>query len=318
MADDINQSDINLAIENRIPIVTENPIDVSITKEVFFSFLKRDQRGLPTGWEIVDKSLHLRGLTIIEGRSSHGKSTALFNLADNIVKQGKTVLFYSYEMPAAEVLLRLSLLNEKSILSEIPWENQELLSKAILNNESEGYKFYEKRLNKTFFLTDEYYHIDKLVEQLGSSSATGAVVFIDYIQFIPGHNKGYKNPRYLQIKEIAEKLKQVSKKNRLTIIAGAQLTAGDQPAQDVAREGKDIYNAADVVLRIWNREEGKQTDTKWSKGDESTSDGILIVRKARAGTINRSFDFNFTKTRKMIFEKASKPIFSIKKKGDIL
>ena len=66
-------------------------------------------------------------------------------------------------------------------------------------------------------------------------------------------------------------------------------------------EGKDIYNAADVVLRVWNREEGAETEAKWCKNDNSEADAILVVRKARAGATMRSFDINCTSTRKMEF-----------------
>lgn len=300
IADDIPQEDLDKAVEARIE---QNPA-VEITNTMSSADLKyalsNSVKGIPTGWDIVDQSILLRGLSVIEGRSSHGKSTVMFNLANNIMQRGEKVVFYSYEMSGEEVLLRMALLNEDRALDSIPWKSEEKLAKLVVEGKSKGYDVVDKYLNKSFYVTDENLNIDRLIEEISQPALRGAVIFIDYIQFIPATGGSHK-PRYLQIKEFAERMKAVAKKQKLTIITGAQLTAGDQPAQDVAREGKDIYNAADVVLRVWNREEGNQTETKWSKKDDGDSDALLLVRKARAGANLRSFDFNFTDTRKMEF-----------------
>lgn len=304
VADDLTKEQIDEAIAKRIPITTSLELGEVLTDDLFKKELSEDQTGIPTGWPVVDESLHLKGLTVVEGRSSHGKSTVMLNLTDNLMDQDKKIVFYSYEMPASDILMRLALLRERRVCSPVPWENQKLFAEKIIAGKSTGYDFYRKHLNKKLFITDEYLNIDALIKQLSQPALTGAVVFIDYIQFIPASPQMFSKPRYLQIKDFAEMLKTVSKKNKLTIITGAQLTAtSDRPAQDVAREGKDIYNASDVVLRIWNNIEGEQTETSWHKKDstESVNDGILIVRKARAGTVSRHFDFNFTDTRKMVF-----------------
>ena len=63
------------------------------------------------------------------------------------------------------------------------------------------------------------------------------------------------------------------------------------------------HQGADIVLRIWNKEEGEQVETKWSKDSENeiNSDGVLLIRKARSGARIKKFHFNFSDTRKMEF-----------------
>jgi len=318
VADPLTPEEIRQAITKRIDQAYTLEISNALTQSKFFQGLKESAVGTATGWDIVDKSVLLRGLTIIEGRSGHGKSTVMMNLANNMVGRKHKVVFYTYEMPGYEILSRMSMLQEERVLSDVPWENAKKYAEMITSGKAKGYKYYTQYLNKQIFISDEALNIQQLVTQLEQPALSGSVVFIDYIQMIPADKDTSYMPRYLQIKTFSEKLKQVSKKNNLTIVAGAQVTAtSDRPTQDVIREGKDIYNAADVVLRAWNNEEGKEVGTTWfgpigPKTTLPTSDGAIIVRKARAGASNRHFDFNFSPTRKMLFlERESKDLDTI-------
>jgi len=305
LADNYSREEIQEAIDKKIPIDCTPTVTNAISKEKVLKYVtEREHKGIVTGWEEVDKSLRLQGLTVIEGRSSHGKTTVMLDLALNQLLLGKQVFFYSYEMPAEEIVLRLALLLEPHALHPIPFKNLDMLCEKIKLDKCDSFDKVMEYLDEQLVITDENLNMDLLEKELMDPKKADSAVFVDYIQFIPAGPSQNAKARYLQIKDYAEKMKNITKKNNLVIITGSQLTAGERPSQDVAREGKDIYNASDVVLRIWNNVEGKQTETKWSKDEkEEEHDGLILVRKARAGCSVRKFIFDFTDTRRMNFIK---------------
>ncbi len=77
------------------------------------------------------------------------------------------------------------------------------------------------------------------------------------------------------------------------------------------REGRDIFNSAAAVLKIWNRKEGAlygaylPSEDPTKKGGshedfENLPDVVLQVRKARYGATKRDFQFDFDQARRLV------------------
>lgn len=69
----------------------------------------KDKNYLKTGYVDYDKSFGglPNGMTILAGRPGQGKTSCAGNIAINVARQGKSVLFFSLEMSQAQVVTRL-------------------------------------------------------------------------------------------------------------------------------------------------------------------------------------------------------------------
>lgn len=87
-------------------------------------------RGLSTGYRAVDElteGMAPGDMIILTGHTKHGKSQLALNIAVNVAKQGKTVLFINTEMTKLQMGRRLN-----SVLDDKP-----LLGKILLNDRSD-------------------------------------------------------------------------------------------------------------------------------------------------------------------------------------
>lgn len=248
--------------------------------------------GETIGWSNMQYiRLPQSGLVIVEGRTGHGKSTMMVNIMAKKIQMGRSpIIFYSYEMPAERILLKLVMVLDGRILDPIPYINEEKYREECVIGTNEIYNTIVGKLDKEIFITDSYIDFTKLINNLSSPKMRGAIVFIDYIQYIPSTSK--EQSRYLVIKEFADKIQNIAHKNKLIVFAGAQLTPGDRPQLDSPREGKDIHNAAELVLRIWNKDVGQTMGVVRQDLEELPGNCAIEVRKNRNGTSGQRYCFN--------------------------
>lgn len=265
-------------------LFSELPIEGFLTHDEFNNRLSYFSDCDTFVWESMSKlKLPRSGMVIVEGRSGHMKSTLLINMLAQYINTDKSPLvFYSYEMPAERILLKLVQILTKESLSELPYENEKLFIDQIQNDKNDAYRKLQKKLGKKVFITDEFVLFDLLIQQLSKPAMTGARVFIDYLQYIPVGQSDADN-RYLMIKQFSEQLQNVAHKNQLLLFVGAQLTPGTTPEQDSPREGRDIHNAAELVLRIWNRRAGEAMGVTRKSLAQLPGDAFIEVRKNRNG-----------------------------------
>lgn len=279
----------------------------SLTLNQYFNSLEENKTGLPIGWNHMDAVLRLpqSGLVIVEGRTGHGKTTFMLNMVRNMLKiaPDRKMVYISYEVPTDRLLTKLIMCLEGEQFSTVDYINEETYINKIKNKELKCLDVIGKMLNKQLFVTGEELNLKELAKTLDSERFRDAIVFVDYIQLIPSRSE---SSRYLIIKEFSDTLRRIANKRRQLIVAGSQVTDGESPYQDQAREGKDITFAAEMVLKIWNKVVAEARDevkrTKINKaGDEEVThhydaapgDIVVAVKKIRnGGCTGKQFGFS--------------------------
>lgn len=302
LADDVPLDQIEEIYKTRVN-VSAPLIEGALDKESFIKSLSKIQTGLPLGWEHMNKTLRMpqSGLVIVEGRSGHGKTTFMLNVAVNMLQQtARKVAYFSYEIPATRMLLKLMMCVEGVQKDPVPHKNEEAYRKELLAGELGAWKKMQDYLSTRFFITDCSMNIDKMVKTLDKDEFNDSIIFIDYMQLIPSTSQAN---RYLVIKQFADSLREIANKRNQVIFAGSQLTNGETPYQDTTREGKDIMNAAELVLKVWNKtvadahdevkkgrtKEGETRDHYYNKAE---GDFVVDTKKNRNGQVGLQYGFN--------------------------
>lgn len=178
---------------------------------------------------------------------------------------------------------------EGKVFDQIPYKNLELYIRKAKENTLASWPPLKQLIdNKQVLLIDKQYTLEELARILDTPELTNSIIFIDYLQIVPIHST---RQRYQEIKNIADTFRLYANKHKFLVVTGSQLTNGEKPFMDVAREGKDIYNAAEMVLRVWNK---KTQEAHAGVNDHFVNipgDFIIEVRKDRGGAIGKKFGF---------------------------
>lgn len=227
-------------------------------------------------------SLPSSGVAVFMGRTNHGKSAMMINLACDLLKNtDRSISFISYEIPIIELVERFT-----HILTDL-----EL--KSYIESDR-------------LFLSDEDVSIPEikdLTRRLREKDKR-SVIFIDYIQIMPTITKDFSQ-RYVQVKNMVQALREVGNQYESLIVTGSQTTAGntnskDNPYQDQARESRDIEFTSTFMARIWNKKIAKnRTNTEFF--EDTIGEFIVQILKAR-GTVEvgKTFGFNWENGTKLI------------------
>lgn len=296
LADNIPKDIIKELFSKRVNLSTKTEVSTvkpsHLTPESFLSNLTIAKAGLGLGWATLDRNLRLpqTGLVVIAGRTGHGKTSLMVNLAVNLLQQtDKKVVYYSYEIPATRLLIKTIQTMHGEAFDPNPYKNIEAYIDRISANSLSTWDNLRPLLNTRFLLTDEPDDITTLCNKLDKPEFENSIVFVDYIQLIPG---SAKDSRYLTIKNHADSLRAVANKRKMVIVTGSQMTNGETPYQDSVREGKDIENAAELVLRVWNKPVARATgavkrgkvdgeETEVDYYDDTPGDFVIAVVKNR-------------------------------------
>lgn len=256
------------------------------TESEIVNRMKNKQDSIPTGY-LFSKGTDKERLTIPSGAitffcapTSHGKSTMLQNIALQVadqVKQGETVLYFSFEEDKDAVLIQF--LN-KSMNMELcnsygssTSNNLRALSHYYRTGEDKYIKtdkradFHKK---KSAFIS-KYITSGKLrifYEDFDSAEVIEAIkyistqtkikcVFIDYIQLL--NSTEYRSKRMVrteELKEMCKDFKNLAVSHDLPIVVAAQLNREatspiSMHSQNIA-EAADLERIANKVICIWN------------------------------------------------------------------
>lgn len=274
--------------------------------------------GLRTGYPSLNRlvSIPLEALTIIAGRPSHGKTTFLLNLFNNMINEykEKSFFFFSYEQTNRQLLGRLiNLLGNKELSKE---RNQSQIENYIRSvYRKAGGLEHREILDAMSTLTglvdegrlhliNEPYDIDSLVNvfnHLAREYDIGAI-YIDYIQKIK--IKGASYSRQNEIQKISERLLESSLSLGLPIILGAQFNREVKAKKDInegkLREAGDIEQDANLVLGLWNGAKAKE-DEGHSPGPFEVDLDILVL-KNRDGRAPAEVTLRFNRPVLRIYE----------------
>ncbi len=272
--------------------------------------------GLDTGF------IGLNGLTkgfgkgdmiIIAARPAMGKTAFVLSLAGNVINHGQGVAFFSLEMPAEQLMMRML-----SAKTSIPLQNLKIgdMTDEQWKRLSDASDFYAN--SKLFVDDDGQLTIAKLrskLRDLKSKHPEVELAIIDYIQLMSGNSN---KDRHLEVSEISRGIKLLARELDMPIIALSQLNRGlesrpdKRPMLSDIRESGSIEQDADIIMFVYRddvyleREERQKEKKAKEDGKEYKStyksraveDAEIILGKHRngpIGTIEMQFHKGYTR-----------------------
>ncbi len=257
--------------------------------------------GVDTGFNELNKMTTGFGkgdLVIIAARPAMGKTSFVLNTVNNLIVQGKGVAFFSLEMPAEQLMLRLlsiqtSIPLQKLRVGDMNDDQWSLLNGAI------------DRMNSAKLFVDDQgsVNINQLrskLRKLKNQHPEIEIAVIDYLQIMSGIGN---QDRHLQVSEISRGLKMLARELDMPIVALSQLNRGlesrndKRPMLSDIRESGSIEQDADIILFVYRddvylyKEEKEREKAAKAEGKEFTStyvekeeeDAEIIIGKQRNG-----------------------------------
>ena len=269
--------------------------------------------GQTTGFEALDKKttgFNEGDLVIIAARPAMGKTALVLNMALKNVERGKGVIFFSLEMPAEQLMLRML-----AAKTSIPLQN---LRKGDMDDKEWSIlsaAFDDLNSKKLFVDDGGSININQLrarVRKLAQIQENNiSLVVIDYLQLMQG--LGNKD-RHQEVSDISRGLKMLARELKIPIVALSQLNRGlesrpdKRPMLSDLRESGAIEQDADIIMFVYRddvykeRDEARKEKEAKDKGEDYKSKFInkpeeeaeVIIGKQRNGPIG-TVKLNFQK-----------------------
>ncbi len=252
---------------------------------------KGELRGLGSGFTELDKVTNgwQKGtLNIIAARPGMGKTAFVLSMARNIaVEAQKPIAFFSLEMSATDLVMRLISAESKfkqhqlksGNLSDTDWavlinETTDLGKAPLIIDDTAGLSVFELRAKARRF--KQQYNIE--------------AVIIDYLQLMTA-GSDLKGNREQEISLISRSLKALSKELNIPVIALSQLNRGvesrtaasKRPQLSDLRESGAIEQDADIVMFIYRPEYYRLES--FEDGSDAHGKAELMIAKHRNGAI---------------------------------
>ena len=257
--------------------------------------------GVDTGFSDLNKMTTGFGkgdLVIIAARPAMGKTSFALNMVQNLLKNGKGVAFFSLEMPAEQLMLRLL-----SVETSIPLQK---LRVGDMNDEEWsrlGTAVDRMQTSKLFVDDQGSVNINQLrsrLRKLKGQHPEIEMAVIDYLQIMSGTGT---RDRHLEVSEMSRGLKMLARELEMPIVALSQLNRGlesrndKRPMLSDIRESGSIEQDADIILFVYRddvylyKEEKEREKAAKSEGKEFTptyvekeeEEAEIIIGKQRNG-----------------------------------
>lgn len=257
--------------------------------------------GVDTGFHELNKMTTGFGkgdLVIIAARPAMGKTSFVLNTVNSLIIQGKGVAFFSLEMPAEQLMLRLL-----SIQTSIPLQK---LRVGDMNDDqwSSLNGAIDKMNSAKLFVDDQgSININQLrskLRKLKNQHPEIEIAVIDYLQIMSGIGN---QDRHIQVSEISRGLKMLARELEMPVVALSQLNRGlesrndKRPMLSDIRESGSIEQDADIILFVYRddvylyKEEKEREKAAKNEGKEFVSEYIekeeedaeIIIGKQRNG-----------------------------------
>ena len=256
--------------------------------------------GLSTGYPALDNitsGLQKGDLIILAARPSMGKTSLALNLMENIIFNDKSALFFSLEMTAESLGMRML-----ASVSQIPMNK--LRSGRLAAEEwhslASGISILGK---KDLFIDDaeiiNLQRIKAIAKRVESSLAVEQkkldFIVIDYLQLI--ETEGQEETRATELSKISRGLKSLAKELHLPVLALSQLNRSlenrpnKRPMMSDLRESGAIEQDADIIMFIYR-------DEKYNPQSQQQGIAEIMIAKHRngpTGSINLAFRENLTR-----------------------
>ena len=277
-----------------------------------------NQTGIKIEKDIIDEyfGFEIDGnkLFLLEDMTVTHNTALVLNMALKNVERGKGVIFFSLEMPAEQLMLRML-----SVKTSIPLQNLRKgdMDDAQWSNLSSA---FDSLNTKKLFVDDGgSVNINQLrarVRKLAQNEDNNIkLVIIDYLQLMQGI--GTKD-RHQEVSDISRGLKMLARELKIPIIALSQLNRGlesrpdKRPMLSDLRESGAIEQDADIIMFVYRddvykeRDEARKEKEAKDKGEDYKSKFInkpieeaeIIIGKQRngpIGTVKLDFHKNLTK-----------------------
>ncbi len=253
-------------------------------------------------------------LFLLEDMTVTHNTALVLNMALKAVERDEGVAFFSLEMPAEQLMLRML-----SAKTSIPLQ---ALRVGDLTDEqwSQLSRATDEMATKKLFVDDgghaTIHHVRSKLRKLKGQHPEISMAVIDYLQLMSGD--GGREGRQQEISEISRGLKQLARELQIPIIALSQLNRGvesrenKRPLLSDLRESGAIEQDADIILFVYRddvyreakekekemkaKAEGKEYVSEYRRKSEEETE--LIIGKQRngpVGTVDLIFQKNFTR-----------------------
>ena len=257
--------------------------------------------GVDTGFAELNKMTTGFGkgdLVIIAARPAMGKTSFILNTVNSLIMQGKGVAFFSLEMPAEQLMLRLL-----SVQTSIPL--QKLRVGDMNDDQWSSLNGAIDKMNSAKLYVDDQgsLNINQLrskLRKLKNQHPEIEIAVIDYLQIMQGVGN---QDRHLQVSEISRGLKMLARELEMPVVALSQLNRGlesrndKRPMLSDIRESGSIEQDADIILFVYRddvylyKEEKEREKAAKAEGKEFVSEYIekeeedaeIIIGKQRNG-----------------------------------
>jgi len=255
--------------------------------------------GLKTGYSDIDMLLGgFQGsdLLILAARPSVGKTALALNIAENVATEGKSVAFFSLEMSAEQLALRL--------LSSISGVNSHRIRNGNINDrEWNEIEATIDRMDKMKIYINDNPSITPLqiraeARRLALDPQGGIdLVIVDYLQLIHPSSGRYFESKVQEVTEISRSLKSLAREMKLPLLALSQLSRASEqqnrtPRLSDLRESGALEQDADVVMFIH-----RDDDEKLNIDDNRTNAQLIVAKHRNGPTGNIKMQFDKVHTR---------------------
>ncbi len=257
--------------------------------------------GVDTGFSELNRMTTGFGkgdLVIIAARPAMGKTSFVLNITQNLIDQNKGVAFFSLEMPAEQLMLRML-----SIKTSIP-----LQKLRVGDMDDNQWSFLSDAIDKMerspLYVDDSgQVNINQLrskLRKLKGQHPEIELCVVDYIGIMAG--TGNKD-RHIEVSEISRGLKMLARELEMPIVALSQLNRGVESRNDKRpmlsdiRDSGSIEQDADIIMFVYRddvylykeekerekaaKAEGKEFTGSYVEKDEEEAE--IIIGKQRNG-----------------------------------
>ncbi|MBP5240869.1 MAG: replicative DNA helicase, partial [Bacteroidales bacterium] len=245
--------------------------------------------GIPSGFEELDSitaGFHPGTLVIIAARPAMGKTAFALTMMRNMaIDYKKPVAFFSLEMPATEIAMRLISAQSEIDASKLKkgtleaWEKEQIMAQTQKLNTAPIYIDDSSQLS--------IFELRAKCRRLKQRFNIQAV-FIDYLQLMKGETDNRNGNREQEISNISRQLKSLSKELSIPVFALAQLSravetrgGNKEPQLSDLRESGAIEQDADMVMFLYRPEYYGFTEDE--NGNPTYGLAKVLLAKHRAG-----------------------------------
>ena len=266
---------------------------------------------IPTGWKSLDKALEgglYEGLYVIPGATGTGKTAFALQMAYQIARQGKDVLYISLEMGEEEIyerhISRLSyeLYGTTSRAKTVHSLIQEKKTVPEAREQFEKVGLYLRTICGVGSIDAD--NIRRVVERYEYELDTLPVVFVDYLQILKAHDPHMTDKQAVDYNVL--RLKQLSRDYKIPVIALASMNRtsySDVISMVSIKESGAIEYTSDVCIGLQmaamdsivdgSKKQGQQEKKVRKLKSKQNRDMQAVILKQRNGQIGAEIPFTY-------------------------